>query len=105
MSTAETIFWMVFIFVCVVGLHPAIDVVIERWKLDDSIAWERSKRCPTWNRMQRLYLSKVDAFKIHDRHIPEYRTVRKAAWGKYLRNEITLVEAVKFVETWTEGKK
>lgn len=106
LSQAETWLWIAFIFACVIAVHPAIDFAIDqKWKLDDRIVWERSKRLSTWGRMQRLFCSTVDNFKFNRRMVSDYRMIRRMAWAKYFRSEITFVDAIKMVETWAEKNK
>jgi hypothetical protein len=105
-SPIETWLWLAFIFACVIAVHPAIDIVADaKWKLDDRIAWERSRRSPVWGRMHSLYLEYVDAFPFRDCYMTEYHAVRRKHWARYLRGECAFIEAVEAVKEWTEKRK
>ena len=106
MSTIETWFWIAFVIVCVISVHPAIDLVIDQsWKLNDRIVWERSRRSKVWGRIQRLFIETVNAFEFSQSRADEFNVVRRNVWAKHFRGEIGFVEAIAAVKAWTEKTK
>ena len=106
MSMIETLFWIAFIFVCVLSVHPAIDLIIDHsWKLNDRIVWERSRRSKIWGRPQRLYVETVDKIEVNQRRRYEFQVVRRNQWAKHFRGEIGFLDAISAVKAWTEKTK